>query len=279
MRLTWRVALLVWTICTMLWLYIGGVLLLILRDIALLPVWILVGSVATPGAILIALSASSRRRRLDPGFLLLAATAGGVLAIVIGGTVDALLQPLGRTPVAGHSIFLLTGFAEELAKLAVVLALGARLHDKSVKQGLLLGAAVGLGFAAFEDMGYAMAPFLDQAFTSSVLLQSGMEQVSRQLLTPFGHPLWSALLAAAVFSGARGGRFRLRLLGVAAFFGIAAAHSAWDAAITLGPQTLGLDGAIAAHAALWAITLVELVVLWMLVKRSAPELGASEHRR
>lgn len=253
---------------TVLWLYIGCVLLGVLHNVALLPVWLIIGSITIPGAILLTLIAAERRPAyLSGNFLLLAATGGGVVAIVVGGTIDSLIQPFTKQGLVDDHALLLAGFVEEACKLLVVLALGRRLHSKTITQGLMLGAAVGLGFAAFEDMGYAMAPFLNHSFTTTLLTQSGQEQLMRQLFTPFGHPLWSALLGGVAFAASRDGRYVFRWRILFAYVGVATAHGAWDGAATLGTRVLGPSGVFAATILVWALTAGELIVLWLMVHR------------
>jgi RsiW-degrading membrane proteinase PrsW (M82 family) len=252
----------------LLWLYIGCVLLGVLHNVALLPVWLVLGSVTVPGAILLTMTAVERRRPILSGnFLLLAATGGGVVAIIVGGTIDSLIQPFTSGGLVDDHALLLAGFIEEGCKLLVVLILGRRLQAKTVIQGLMLGAAVGLGFAAFEDMGYAMAPFLNHSFTASLLAQSGQDQLVRQLFTPFGHPLWSALLGGAVFAASRDGRYEFRWRILLAYVGVATAHGAWDGAATLGTRVLGPSGAVAATVLVWTLTAGELFVLWRVLYR------------
>jgi RsiW-degrading membrane proteinase PrsW (M82 family) len=205
-------------------------------------------------------------RTITPGDLLLAATAGGIVSIVIGGSLDALIQPTVPASAINDRVFLLVGFVEEAAKLGVVLAFGARLSTKSVRDGLLLGASVGLGFATFEDMGYAMAPFLDHPFSSALLVRSGQIQLLRQLLTPFGHPLWSALLGTAVFASVRQGRYQLRPFAILAYVAVAVTHGAWDGAVVLGPRVLSNVGYVVAHCVVWSLTVVGIVVVFRIIR-------------
>ncbi|MFK9090737.1 PrsW family glutamic-type intramembrane protease [Bacillus salipaludis] len=55
---------------------------------------------------------------------------------------------------------IMIGIAEELAKAVTVIYFVRRLKYKYILNGLLLGAAVGAGFAAFETAGYALRGLL-----------------------------------------------------------------------------------------------------------------------
>jgi RsiW-degrading membrane proteinase PrsW (M82 family) len=58
--------------------------------------------------------------------------------------------------------------------------------------GLLLGAAVGAGFAAFESAGYALRVGLNLNTTAMVT-----NIVLRGVFSPFGHIVWSAIAVCA----------------------------------------------------------------------------------
>ena len=95
--------------------------------------------------------------------------------------------------------------------------------------GLLFGAAVGVGFAAFGTMGYAFEALIGEGVAS----MQGTIFV-RGMLSPFAHVVWSAICGGALWSvrGADEWRWRklfhLRLL---LFFGLASfLHGLWDVA-------------------------------------------------
>ena len=251
-----------------LWFYVGGVLLGVLRNVALLPVWVVLGSTAVSTVILMVVlaAADSAGPRVRRNNLLLAAGVGGILSIVLGGTIDALIQPTAAAGTVDDRALLLSGFVEEACKLAVVSFFVRRCERPKTADGLLLGAAVGLGFAAFESMGYAVSPFLDHEFAWSTLAQSGQIQVTRALFEPFGHPLWSALLGAAVVSSSNG-RIPHAARVTLAYLGVAIAHGAWDGAAVLGERVLGTAGVAVANAGVWMITAVELIVLVSIIRK------------
>ena len=112
------------------------------------------------------------------------------------------------------------GLVEEPAKLLVLILLlkmGGLGNKNYILNGLLCGAAVGAGFAAFESAGYAFSIF------ESETLRAGREMllnryryglaiatndpkaamygnlVMRGLLSPFGHIIWTGMCAAALW--------------------------------------------------------------------------------
>jgi RsiW-degrading membrane proteinase PrsW (M82 family) len=249
-----------------LWLYVGLVLLGVLHNVALLPVWVVLGSSAVAVVILLYLITTAenwglRRIRAD---LLLAATVGGVLAIVLGGTIDALIQPTSATGALDDRALLLSGFIEEACKLAVVFLFVRRRADRSPLDGFLLGAAVGLGFATFENMGYAVTPFIDHQFGVATLLQSAAVQGQRALFEPFGHPLWSALLGSVIVVAPHRRHPILRI--ALAYVGVAVAHGSWDGAAVLGERVLGSSGLAIANTGVWLLTIAEVVTLAVMIR-------------
>ncbi|MDI1455789.1 PrsW family glutamic-type intramembrane protease [Streptomyces sp. ATE26] len=149
--------------------------------------------------------------------------AGGVLGVP-GAllTQSHLLHPsLGRSTGAA--------LAEEAAKLgALVFALRRQPGVRGPRAGLVLGAAVGLGFAAVESCAYAFdALLLSDAADLRVVLET---EFPRALLTPAGHGLWTAIAGAALLSHRRpNGRFRLAAPVVGTWLGVCVLHAAWDA--------------------------------------------------
>jgi RsiW-degrading membrane proteinase PrsW (M82 family) len=150
---------------------------------------------------------------------------GGVLG-VLGATVleSALLrQPSGLSYVG-------VGLIEEAVKLATLWLLARRLPRYTVRDGMVLGAAVGLGFAALESAGYAFTALFGSNGLS--LLNVVETEALRGILTPFGHGLWTAILGGALFATAarsRRGRPRLGVALIGWYLLMAMLHALWDA--------------------------------------------------
>jgi protease PrsW len=150
---------------------------------------------------------------------------GGVLG-VLGATileVALLKQPSGFS-------FLGVGLIEEAVKLAALWLLARRLPRYTARDGMVLGAAVGFGFAALESAGYAFTALFGSNGLS--LLNVVETEVLRGILTPFGHGLWTAILGGAMFATAarsRRGRPRLRASLVGWYLLMALLHALWDA--------------------------------------------------
>ena len=148
---------------------------------------------------------------------------GGLLGVLGATVLEAaiLRQPSGLG-------FVGVGLIEEAVKLAALWLIARRMPHYTMRDGMVLGAAVGLGFAAFESAGYAF----NALFTSTgpSLLNLVETEVLRGILTPLGHGLWTAILGGALFAAAaRRGRPRLTGAVLGWYAVVVALHALWDA--------------------------------------------------
>jgi RsiW-degrading membrane proteinase PrsW (M82 family) len=189
----------------------------------LLPTIILLGSFLVPVTFVV-YAIGRADDVLTPQRIFAAFINGGLLGVLGASVLEAALlrQPSGLG-------YLGVGLIEEAIKLAALWLLARRLPYYTMRHGLILGAAVGFGFAAFESAGYAF----NALFTSHgvSLLNLVETEALRGILVPVGHGLWTAMVGAAFFSAAAH-RGRLRLTRpVLRWYTLAVAlHALWDAA-------------------------------------------------
>jgi RsiW-degrading membrane proteinase PrsW (M82 family) len=151
---------------------------------------------------------------------------GGVLGVLGASVLEAAL--LRQPSLAGY---LSVGLIEEAVKLAALWLLARRLPRYTARDGMVLGAAVGFGFAALESAGYAFTALFTPDGLS--LLNAVETEALRAALAPVGHGLWTAILGGALFAtAARSRRGRPRLSGalVGWYLLVALLHTLWDAA-------------------------------------------------
>jgi RsiW-degrading membrane proteinase PrsW (M82 family) len=148
---------------------------------------------------------------------------GGVLGVLGASVLEAafLQQPSAPT-------YLGVGLIEEAVKLAALWLLARRLPRYTTRDGIVLGAAVGFGFAAFESAGYAFnALFTNRGLSLLNLVET---ELLRGILTPVGHGLWTAILGGALFAAAAPrGRLRLTRAVVGSYVLVVLLHALWDA--------------------------------------------------
>jgi RsiW-degrading membrane proteinase PrsW (M82 family) len=188
------------------------------------PALILLGATVVPLAFLTFAQARTGRWQVPTSALLASALFGGVIGTVVAGTLEYdTLRGLGMLPM------ILVALIEETAKLIVPVVLlftvllrhGRRLPT----DGLVIGVAAGMGFAALETMGYA--------FTALLASQGNIGSVEetlfvRGLTAPAGHTAWTGLTAGALWAliATPNGRHLLTFLGT--FVGAVALHTCWD---------------------------------------------------
>jgi RsiW-degrading membrane proteinase PrsW (M82 family) len=153
--------------------------------------------------------------------ILTAFVYGGVLGVLGASILEGALlrQPSGLA-------FLGVGLIEEAVKLAALWLLARRLPRYTMRDGIVLGATVGFGFAALESAGYAF----NALFTTSGLSLSNLveTEVLRGILAPVSHGLWTAILGGTLFGvAARRGRLRLSRAVVGWYVLVALLHGLW----------------------------------------------------
>lgn len=91
---------------------------------------------------------------------------------------------------------------------------------------MILGAAVGFGFAALESAGYALtALFTPQGLSLTDLVTT---ELLRGLLAPVGHGLWTAVLGGLLFAWSTRDHFVLTARLALAYLGVSLLHALWD---------------------------------------------------
>jgi RsiW-degrading membrane proteinase PrsW (M82 family) len=154
----------------------------------------------------------------------------GVIAAVINSLAGAaLLGAFFMAPV-------FAGVAEEPAKLlATAWRWRHPLYDRPM-DGLILGTVSGFGFAVFETAGYGFTALAESGKLSDVL----DIMLLRGATAPFGHGLWSGILAAAFWQCGRDFRRAVRSREFWIAVGVAIGlHGLWNSASLLkefGPQ-------------------------------------------
>ncbi len=145
---------------------------------------------------------------------------GGLLGVLA----SSILEPIFIRSMDPISVMLI-GLIEEGAKILGVLAIArSRRHDSEM-DGLILGAAAGMGFAALESMGYAFSAFLE---SNGSLSATVITTLMRGILAPIGHGTWTAILASVLFRESAGKRFRINAKVIGAYLLVSFLHATWD---------------------------------------------------
>jgi RsiW-degrading membrane proteinase PrsW (M82 family) len=203
---------------------------------------VIVASAIAPALLLLWLVVTADSRPEPPKLVLIAVllgTLGAILAAIVESVIVPLLPASANPLRILESSFLLTGIPEETLKIAFIAAIGLRAHDfDEPMDGVVYGAAVGLGFAAFENFFYLWG----EPDWVSVAIMRGL------LTIPFHGALGAiagAYIAVARFGGALGGdrhsHWRRPRLLLSAWLVPVILHSLFDTAVML--QRDGISGA------------------------------------
>ncbi|GAB3250356.1 hypothetical protein GCM10027347_08080 [Larkinella harenae] len=208
-------------------------------NIIVIPGLLFVGAFAVPFACLIFFWEMNAPQNVSLYQTVKLLFTGGILSILISllffSNVSFLSSWLGASSA---------GIVEESGKLLTVLALMRNKRKYPwILNGLLFGAAVGTGFAAFESAGYAFVALLEYGSIGSALGNI----VVRGIMAPFAHIVWTAITAAAVWRLKAFGPFRWELLQERSFIRlfvlVVVMHMLWNASfdLPLFPSLFGIQ--------------------------------------
>ncbi|MET8160264.1 PrsW family glutamic-type intramembrane protease [Sphaerisporangium sp. NPDC005289] len=186
----------------------------------LIPTLVLLGSFLVPVTFVVWAFERRDTGELTPTLVFSTFLTGGVLGVLGASVLESYLLRPSAWLFAG------VGLIEEAVKLFALAFLTRRLAVKSVRDGMILGAAVGFGFAAFESAGYAFTALFTVKGLS--LMQLVQTEVLRGLLAPVGHGLWTAILGGVLFSASTRDHFLITGRLVLTYLGVSALHALWD---------------------------------------------------
>lgn len=195
--------------------YIGFVFALnTFNNLLLVPGLIITGSLMIPFSLLVFFFEVNVARNISLYQVIKMVFLGGILSLILS---LYLFQWTGLTSWLGAAS---AGIIEEIGKTAALFLVINKLQYRWTLNGVLFGAAVGTGFAAFESAGYALNLLLrygDEAMLSNITHRGFLSMIG-------GHVLWTSMVGGALwrirgdenlnFSMVKDPRF-LRILGIA----------------------------------------------------------------
>lgn len=188
-----------------------------------LPGLITLGAFAVPLAMLVFYLEMNIARNVSLYQICKLLVLGGCLSLVFAMLLYSL--PWYQSERFGP---MLAGPVEELAKLAALLLVASKVRYRWTLNGLLLGATVGCGFAAFESAGYAFVTLLDDgpdAMRENIMLRGVLTLCG-------GHIAWTAMVGAALWKVRGPQSFRFEMLTHPMFlrtlFAAMGLHALWN---------------------------------------------------
>jgi len=185
------------------------------------------------------------RNHKEPWRLVLVAAAWGAIVatslVVWGETVweQSAQHALVPGPGLDTSLAFMAGILEELSKGVAVLLLFLVMRNEfdDVVDGIVYGAAVGLGFNYLESISYMTNVYSIFAPEGAGGVAAGVQWYGRQVLGLFfGHATYTAFIGAGVGIARQLPNMRQKVIAIVAGFIVAiAGHFAWDAWAALFP--------------------------------------------
>lgn len=231
----------------------------------LYPTVILIGNFLVPIAFVAFLFDHQHLSALRPEMVGKSFALGGILGVLGASILESLLIPLPTNPNQGLPLTsaMAVGLIEEGCKILAVMFLARRMQHTSEIDGLLLGAAVGMGFAALESTGYAFTAFLSSNGRVSASIVS---TVLRGLVSPFGHGVWSGILGAVLFRQSGPKHFRINGWVILTYLFVSTLHGLWNGL----PQTLFfvIPPGIPISVTILLLGIIGMIVLAVLYRRA-----------
>ena len=197
------------------------------------------------------------RNHKEPWRLVLVAAAWGAIVatslVVWGETIweSSAQHALVPGPGLDTSLAFMAGILEELAKGTAVLLLFLIMRNEfdDVVDGIVYGAAVGLGFNFLESISYMTNLYSIFAAEGLGGPAAAIQWYGRQVLGLFfGHATYTAYIGAGVGIARQLPNIRMKIFAIVAGFVVAiAGHFSWDAWATFFPVDNTLFGIVEIH--------------------------------
>jgi RsiW-degrading membrane proteinase PrsW (M82 family) len=175
-------------------------------------------------------------------------------------------------------MFLGVGLIEEGVKLLALMFVARGLVRRTVRDGIVLGAAVGFGFAALESSGYAFSALLVVENGQPVGLSLSdlvISELLRGVLAPLGHGLWTGLLGGVLFIELPRGGWRPTPKLVLAYLFVSLLHGLFDSAAGIAGAVAAISGVAAPIIGVGVIVVISLAAFVVLVRLWRSEPAAS----
>ena len=186
-----------------------------------IPGLVVIGAMMMPFTLLVLFWETNIPRNISIFELVKMFFVGGVSSLVFTLTIFSFV-PVGDLNFFGA---IMVGIVEEVGKLVAVALFIRKFKTRYILNGLLIGAAIGAGFAGFESAGYALV------YTDS--LGGILENIIlRGVLAAGGHVVWAAISGAAIMMAMENDELSMNVFKRVKFLRLFAVpvvlHALWD---------------------------------------------------
>ena len=188
-------------------------------NFSLIPTELLLGSFLVPVTAVVWCFDHRSDSELSAERIAVAFLGGGALVMLVLSILEAGLF----AGSLGNSFRI--ALTEELMKLFALALASIGLRRFRSRDGIVLGATIGFGYAAFETSGYALNAFIADHSLADLI----WTEMLRAFLAPVMHGLWTAILGGVLFRAAsHTGRLRLTAGLCVAYLLVSTLHGLWD---------------------------------------------------
>lgn len=252
-----------------------------------LPGMIMMGSFAFPLATMVLFVELNAWRNVSFYQVLKVFFVGGCLSLVATLFLFSIVE-VGELDFVGAFT---VGLIEEAGKAIIVFVCLKTLSERlNILSGMVVGAAVGAGFAAFESAGYAMQPIISffqyygfaaahgQVLDPQIMLTAiNHSIIARGFLSPGGHVAWAAisgvgLVAAAKSTGTLSANLFVNGKFLRLFIIPVVLHGLWDSPLA------GWINEIFPFAGYIALIIMVWVVMLLLINMGLAEVSKSTNQ-
>jgi len=229
----------------------------------MIPTVVLLGSFLVPTTGVIWYVDHYQSPELTGSLVARAFIVGGVLGVMAASILESLLiRP-------GMAMFFGVGLIEEGAKLLALMFVSRGMTTRTIRDGIVLGAAVGFGFAALESSGYA--------FNALLVIENGqpvglslsdlvVTELLRGILAPVGHGLWTGLLGGILFRELPHGGWRPTSRLVGAYVFVSVLHGLFDSAGGIAVVVAAVTGVSPVAIGVGVIVVLSVVAFMVLFR-------------
>ncbi|MDD7675765.1 MAG: PrsW family intramembrane metalloprotease [Eubacteriales bacterium] len=200
----------------------------IFQNLLSIPGLIFIGAMMMPFTLLVLFWETNIPRNISIFDLVKMFFVGGVSSLVFTLAIFSFV-PTGKLNIVWAII---VGIVEEIGKLVAIAIFIKKYNSKYILNGILIGAAIGAGFAVFESSGYAL---LYGSNLGDVL----QNIILRGLLAAGGHIVWAAMSGAAIMFAKGGDEFRMHIFKSVDFWKLFPVpiilHAMWDMPFSIIP--------------------------------------------
>jgi RsiW-degrading membrane proteinase PrsW (M82 family) len=258
-------------------LWIGSVAVTALTSNSnVIPTVVLLGSFLVPTTGVIWYVDHYQSPELTGSLVARAFVVGGVLGVMAA----AILESVFVRP--GMAMYFVVGLIEEGAKLLALMFIARGMATRTIRDGIVLGAAVGFGFAALESSGYAFNALLVVENGQPVGLSLSdlvVTELLRGILAPLGHGLWTGLLGGILFKELPNGGWRPTPGLLGAYLFVSVLHTLFDSVGGIALIVAAITGFAPVFAGLGvivAISLIAFIALFRLWHSDTAKQGAAD---